>query len=137
LGVSNVPGLAIFGEHENKMTHLTLRKNMAHFSKAANDASTLYVVDRNTATLHFSLLFGHGCKWNNIFKKKVDQLISSGLVKELEDHQSRTSLKVNLEVTHSPQPLKMDHLGICFATIMISLGFSLIVFLIEYLTKFV
>jgi hypothetical protein len=132
LQMNKIPNITAFIEHENKLTKIVFRKK---FLAAAPDyteiLSSKYLLDENLATLHFSLLLLRSHPLNQIFLRKIDQLLSSGLIQKLEE-QTRPSTKPE---DNEAQTLKMDHLDICFNVIMICLGLSCVVFLIECLVK--
>jgi hypothetical protein len=98
-----------------------------------SQAPSVYLLDENSATLHYSLAFNRSNPYNRIFNKKIDQLISGGLVLKFE--QIRTSYhrrQPKQEDSQEPQILTVQHLEICFIAIMICLGLSCLVFMIEF-----
>jgi hypothetical protein len=74
---------------------------------------------------------------NNIFIKYIDQLVSSGLIQKLEQNKVKTSQHSKQVEEQELQPLTMDHLGVCFAAIMICSGLCCFVFFIECLNNFI
>jgi hypothetical protein len=64
-----------------------------------------------------------------------DDLISSGIVRYFEKEEWTGGRQPAKNEETEAQPLTMDHLGVCFAAILIFLGLSCVAFLIECLTK--
>lgn len=126
-----------FAEYQNKMTVLELRKKIkSGMDLSGNTSPSIYILDQDMATLHFSLLFTRGKPWNKVFSKYVDLLVSSGIVAHLEAEFDQT---VKHDDNQEPQTLTMNQLGVCFLLIVGFWGFSCIVFVGEcifgYLTK--
>jgi hypothetical protein len=93
---------------------------------------SFYLLDEDTATFHFSLLFFRASMYRKIFFKKVDQMISSGLVQRIETRMNQVAYEEKQKVEAStPQQLTMEHLGICFLAILICLALSFLVFVAE------
>jgi hypothetical protein len=100
-------------------------------SKNVNQVSSIYFLDSYAVTYHYGLVFNESNPINRIFNKKIDQLISNGVMQELEKIQSQDGVLVQQSNEQAPQQLTMEHLGICFVAVLIFLGMSLAVFAIE------
>jgi hypothetical protein len=110
-----------------------------HIKAVASQEKSLsiHLLDEDTATLHFSLIFSRFKPLNRIFTGKVDQLISSGIVQKLQkDDSTSIFTRHQSQNEKKAQKLTMDHIGVCFAAILSCLGLSLVVFLIELLSKY-
>jgi spore germination protein GerM len=104
-------------------------------SKDTNKDSSLYFLEENLATYPHCFIFPKFHPFNKVFIKKINQLISSGLVEKLANTEVfKLEKKQNDE--QQPRPLTMDHVGVCFVAIMICLGLSFVVFTVEYLIKY-
>jgi hypothetical protein len=90
----------------------------------------LHFVDENIATLHAAMMFSRRNLWNEIFIKKIDQLIDSGVVQKLEKERNAV-VKYDRENQQEPEVLTIDHIGIGFVAVLICLGVSCIVFVLE------
>jgi hypothetical protein len=131
--VEDIPAGWIFGEFSNKVTMPVFRKqaNVDRFWYSAPNPS-FYLLDEDTATFHFSLLFFRANVFRKIFFKKVGQMISSGLVQRIENKMNQVAYKGKQNVEPStPQQLTMEHLGICFLAILVCLALSFLVFVAE------
>jgi hypothetical protein len=126
--VPELPDLSTFAEHQNKLTTLVFRKDF----KAMNRDCTDYLLETNTATLHYSMLFIRLHPWNQVLIKKVDQLFTAGIIQKLENERNLHKQEAKPD-DGKARSLTMDHLGICFATIMICLGLSCIAFVVEWI----
>jgi hypothetical protein len=132
LNDSNMVDPTLFAEYKNKMTYMVIRgDSKTFFSKVSNKATSIHYLNENTATLHFSLFFHRSSALSPAFISKIDQIISSGFVQKFEE--TRNSVAKQLDDEQKTQRLTMGHLGICFAVIMICLGFCCIVFIVEYI----
>jgi hypothetical protein len=100
-------------------------------SKSVNQISSIYFLENYAVTYHIGLVFNESSPINGILNKKVDQLISNGVVQELERIESKDGVLVHQNDEQGPQQLTMEHLGICFVAILIFLGISIAVFVIE------
>jgi hypothetical protein len=128
---------APLGEHANKLTTTVFRNRfIAESLRLSDQEFSAQLVDDNTATVHFCLQFHRSKPLNQIFIRKVDQLISSGLVRHFEKNESSSGRPPARFKSQDAQPLKMNHLGVCFAFILICLGLGCVAFLIEYFTKY-
>ena len=80
--------------------------------------------------MHFSLFLTPNKPWNKIIIETIDHLISAGIAQRIE-------LKVPSpsKEEEGPQPLTMDHLGVCFIFIAICWALSIVVFVGELITK--
>jgi hypothetical protein len=101
-----------------------------------NKVSSFHLLDENFATIHFSMLFGRSNPLNIVFIRKIDQLLSGGLLLkhnnyEIFYHPSQQ------EEEQVPKKLTMDHLGICFVAVTVCLGLSCIAFMIELLRAYI
>jgi hypothetical protein len=132
----------IFAQHENKLTTLYYRNRYnARKAQPGNEGLSIHLLDEDTVTLQFSLMTFRYNPLNKNFLEKIDQLITGGIVEHgLESDNSighsKTRLNSKTKVEDKkPEPLKMDHLGVCFAAILICLGLSCVVFFMEFLSK--
>jgi hypothetical protein len=134
--MTEMPDYSIFSDYANKLTQLVLRQATSTFlSQQANKATSVHLLDENTATFHFSLMLPRPNSANKLFFQIVDQLLSGGLIQKLEADRNFVPLSHKQLEEESPQQLTMNHLGICFAVIMICLALCCIVFLVECLTN--
>jgi hypothetical protein len=86
--VDAVPYTAL-GEPGNKFTMALLRKGVKTFSlRESNEELSVQLLNEDSATLHFCLMFPRSKPLTQIFIYKIDQLISSGIVRRLEEQQS-------------------------------------------------
>lgn len=124
----------VFADYQNKLTSLVLRKEKEiKMSRITGKTSSLHLLEENTGTLQFSLYFWRNCYTNKILIKKVNQLFSTGIIQKLELERTKVNRLLKAENEDKTQILTMDHLDVCFATIMICLVLSCVVFLIECL----
>jgi hypothetical protein len=93
-------------------------------------------MNENTATLLYSMHFVRYKPWNSIFIKKFDQLNSNGLVQKIDNNQNRKIREDKHSEDEKPRPLTMNHVGVCFAIIMVCLSLSCIVFAIEFIVGY-
>jgi hypothetical protein len=138
LAIEEIPEDRIIGELANKVTRPVFRKqaNVDMFWFSAHETS-FYLVNEDTATFHFSLMFFRANMFRKIFFKKVGQMISSGLVQRIETRMNQAAYEGKQKVKQStPQQLTMNHLGICFLAILICLALSFLVFIAERLVSF-
>lgn len=128
-----MPDYRAFADHDKKVTFLTLRKALQIWLANVTDKETsIHFVDKNTATLHFSMTFlRSNTSINQVFIRKIDQFVSAGLVQKMEEDRHVTSRSKWTDNSQKPQPLTMDHLGVCFVVIMICLGLCCVVFMVE------
>jgi hypothetical protein len=125
-----------FAEPENKLTFTTFRNGgKTWMLQKTNAASSLHLLEENTATLHSCLLFPYNLP-SKTFIKKIDQMITSGLVARILKKEYAVYRDTKHDDTQEAQPLNMDHLGICFIAIMICLGICCAVFMIECLARY-
>jgi hypothetical protein len=126
---------SIFAEHKNKLTMLKLRQKYKFILAIRKIADpSLHLLDTNTATLHYSLLFYSVHFLTSRFLKKVDELTLSGIIQKLEKNHNTAEVGMNIEEPEA-QKLTMEHLGICFVAILICLVLSCVVFAVECLTR--
>jgi hypothetical protein len=133
LNLTQFPDHSVFAEPANKLTTLTspnFQKRL--FQNASNDSPSLYWLDKNLATMHFSLFLRRSNPWNKVFFAKIDQLISAGIAQRL-----KPDVSTRKEEDPPARPLSMDHLGVCFIVVVICLALSCVVFAVEWLTKIV
>jgi hypothetical protein len=100
-------------------------------AQKTNKTSSLSLLSENTATLPFSMFFMRANPANAMLIKKVDQLFTSGLVQKFEDDRIPKDLSGKHDDHEVARALTFDHIGVCFAIIMICLGLSCIVFVVE------
>jgi hypothetical protein len=124
-------------EYTNKITQCVFRHQAIRYWNYHLDKSvpSVTLLDENTATYHYSMIFNRFDEKTPIFMKIVNELVPSGIIQKLE--QDRNSIRMKKVEESEPQKLTMDHLGVCFAAVMICLGFGCLVFAIECLTSFV
>jgi nitrous oxide reductase len=107
------------------------KHSKVQMSQASNKASSLHLLDENSATLYFQMFFFKKKTLNHIFIKKIDQLVTNGLVAKLVTAQDTQVHAEKHDEASNPRPLTMDHLGICFFAILICFGVSCAVFTVE------
>jgi hypothetical protein len=130
--VEKMPETRAFLEHDNK---LTMMKNRID-AKIVKETSTvtkapLSMLDENLATLHYSLMFDSSDALQMSLPKKLDEMISTGWIQKINENRSIAGAQKIEDELQEARPLTLDHLGVCFIAILICLGFSLAVFLIE------
>jgi hypothetical protein len=125
-------------EHSNKISLITLRKELLNRHSVYNDGtSSLHLMEKDITTFHYSLWFLKGSPLSKVVNKKVGQLLQAGIIQKSENERFEA---VKQAAKHKDEEnaelLTMDHLGLCFIAIMICLGLSCIVFAIECLTGY-
>jgi hypothetical protein len=134
--VDGAPFTAL-GEPGNKLTMALLHKKFKTLSsRESNEELSVQLLDDVTATLHYCLMFHRPKPLTQIFIRKIDQLISSGIVRRIEEQESTRDQQPARYRDQEAQPLTMDHLGVGFVVILSFLVLSCVAFLIECLTKF-
>jgi hypothetical protein len=134
--VLELPNISIISEPKNKLTLFTLREQAKTWMlQQSNVASSLHFLEENTATLHFCLLFPHSVP-SSLFIKKIDQMMSSGLVQRLRKQENEVHRDTKHDKDEKKLSLSMDHLGICFIVVMSCLGICCVVFVIECLANY-
>jgi HD superfamily phosphohydrolase len=129
LNVTDYPTRDSFFELENKLTVLEYRKqSVISISHSTTITPSLYFVEKNAVTLHYSFMFARHSSMNKVFLNKLDQMISSGM-----SYEPLKSLALEREdFGRAPlQRLTMNHLGVCFVAILIFLCISFAVFIAE------
>lgn len=114
------------------MTILEFRKHFdMTLTNKTDQPSSLHLLDENSATVLVSVAFKRASGLKHVFMRKIDELITGGLLNEIEDK------KVNIKKDENEEarPLTMDHLGVCFIAIMVCLGLSCVVFVAECLCR--
>jgi hypothetical protein len=93
---------------------------------------------QNANTFVYSQCFDRRNHINEIFLRKIEQLMTSGVTKKLEDdtREILKRAKTKADENEGPKQLTFDHLGLCFVAIAICLALSCIVFVLECLTKY-
>jgi hypothetical protein len=119
------------------LTMVVMRKAFRTGSLRFSDAeSSVHLLEEDSATLHYCLVFPRSEPLTQILIKKVDQLISSGIVRHFEVQAFTAGLQPQRYKDQDAKTLTMDHLGVCFTIILICLGLSCVAFLIECSTKY-
>jgi hypothetical protein len=126
--------LAELSDPKNKLITIAGRKFMsALLSKKDPYRETsefkFYFLDENIATTHFFFAFRRTCPYTKTFIRKIDQLISAGIVQKVEIEGKKI-----IEREVEKKQLTMDELSVCFIIVAICLGISFIVFVGECLT---
>jgi hypothetical protein len=97
-----------------------------------DNRATYYFLDEDLATFQTSFFFRKSSPLNEIIKRKIDQLLQSGIIQKFEEERlkalKRSRKEDNEEIA---EILTTDHLGICFIAITICWAFSFVVFLLE------
>jgi hypothetical protein len=131
----NVFDFRALTDHKNKLTFVTLRNSIkALMSQASNIDSSPFLLEENTATLHYAFVLVPLNPLNKVITTKVNQLINSGLVEKMEKAQFYDH-KTSKNDEQKALILTMDHLGVCFLIIMICLVLCCAVFTAECLIK--
>lgn len=124
----------IVPEPTNKMTYLTFRssyhQNVSRFFKKTEPST--YLLDETTATIPFYLVLPRYVPYTEIFKKKIDQMLASGVIDWWNTFLTRIERDEKKFVEKvEPQILTVKSLQIGFTTFLISLAMSFVVFLLE------
>jgi hypothetical protein len=123
-------------DHKNKLTFIAFRKvSNTIMSQQSKKGISIHFLDENTLTYHFSLMFAVPNSKNKIFIKKIDQIITAGLAQKVEVGQESVDREAKIDAKFEPQPLTMDHLGVCFIVIIVCLALCCVVFLAEVLMR--
>lgn len=128
-----MPDSQTFAERNNKLTSTVYRKDFKFKTEKSINvtASSLHVLDENSATFHVSMFFERLNSMSGMFRRKVNQLISTGIIEKLEKKRNSADGPLNIIEAHVARILTMDHLGVCFVFILSLLGLSTFVFAIE------
>jgi hypothetical protein len=124
----------MLSEPTNKMTTTVFRKNHNMFILRGYkfDSPSLGLIGENLATGHYSIFLNPHKPWNKVLNEKIDQMISAGIAQQIEDKS-----ELRKEEDPPPQPLTMDHIGVCFIVICIFWALSIVVFAAEWFSKLV
>jgi hypothetical protein len=95
---------------------------------------SFHLLEENVATLHISVLWIWRNRYIDIFKHKIDQLISAGLVQKTFDMDS-VFKRIEINTDFVPKQLTLEHLGLCFIIISVCWALCLAVFFLELLVK--
>lgn len=91
----------------------------------------------NLLTSHYSIFLMKNHPWNEVLKSKIDRLIQSGIIQKLEEKRFKATMQAEKTKTEDDaKVLNMDHLGLCFYVILIFLGLSFVVFVLECLVGY-
>jgi hypothetical protein len=126
-------------EYQNKMSTFTRREAAKNeLSKISEKPLSIYVLDEDFLTIHMAISLQKSSSFNRVLNRKIDQLLQSGIIQKLEAERFSATKKKEREgdSKRHPQVLTFDHLGVCFAIIMILLAVSCVVFLIECLVGY-
>jgi predicted nucleotidyltransferase len=135
--MKSAPDFESLSEYDTKVTTLTFHQQFRQFlPQEKSSTSTIDLLAEDTLTSHFCLIFRRENPLNNIFLRKIDQIITGGLSGRLKQGDYIKKHFSNQADEHNPHPLTMNHLGVCFAAILICLGLSFVVFLLECSTRF-
>lgn len=96
--------------------------------------ASLTLLDETIATFPAGQKFNSYCPFYETFNRKIDRMISSGLIRHWYDEfYTRKSFKIKPEET-GPEVLTMDHLGIGFLVCLIPLVLGIIAFVVELMS---
>jgi hypothetical protein len=138
----NIKDNQTFSDHLIRASAFTMRKEMGNKLAADLDAApSVYFLDENLATFMFSMFLKKSSRMNKVVKKKIDQLIQSGIVQKLEENRLKAiklaeARRIDEAAQQNAKILTMDHLGLCFVIIAICWGISFVVFLLECLVGY-
>lgn len=124
--------LNIVAESENKATTHVYRSlgHHAMLNYRSGDLSFKLLQD-DVVTALFGIIFKKFCPFFESFNKKIDQMISAGIVSQFSN---RGKIKIRFDEI-GPQILTWDHLSVGFAACTIPLIISIVVFFCEYLGR--
>lgn len=97
-----------------------------------------YIKD-DIITVHMSMFLKKHSRMNKVLNTKIDQLIQSGIMQRLIEAQFAKSTDVTKKEKEDdkkddvPEQLTMEHLELCFVTILICLAVSCVAFFYEVL----
>jgi hypothetical protein len=118
-------------EHQNKVTMPMLRSELAILSKKLDKAFSVFCIQENSATFHLSLILLRGNRFQKTFIEKVNQMVPVGLIQKSENTRTMAGRTDKQDNDPKPQKLTLEHLGVCFAVILICLALSCSVFMFE------
>jgi hypothetical protein len=130
---------SVYTEHTNKISQFVLRKMHDDLiSKDSGKKSYFGYVEEDIITFYISLLLRKHNPMNRIFKIKIDQVISSGIMNKFFVGLFEVSAIVSRkqqeeEKQENPEKLTMEHLELCFYAVLIGLAMSCVVFVAELL----
>jgi hypothetical protein len=101
------------------------------FGYLINKAPSFHLLEENSATLHYSLLFKRRDPYKKIFFKKLDQLFETGWIQWMQHLLEYVAARSVEKDEEGPRRLSMDHLGVCFLAITACLSLTCLVFIIE------
>jgi hypothetical protein len=102
-----------------------------------NKALSQHFTGENLATYHYSLYLKRSSPLNRVISRKIGQLLQAGIIKKFEDERFEAIKRASKQhVEDNAEILTLEHLGLCFFAILICLGLSCIVFVIECFTGF-
>jgi hypothetical protein len=120
-------------DFENKFTMMVFRQDAKlQYSQLSNKATSIYYLEENLLTVHFSLLIDRWNPLKRIIHQKIDQLIETGWIQKIKENRMYDAARnVKNEEEQGPMVLTMDHLEICFVAVLVCLAFCCFVFIIE------
>lgn len=136
--VSNLSGTLIH-DHDNKLSKVVLRKlHQDVLSFYTERPSADHLATENLLTFHFSLCLPKTNFWNEVLKRKIDQLLQSGIAQWIEDKKFVATQKANKAVVSddNAEVLTLEHFELCFVFIVVMLGLSIVVFVVECLVGY-
>jgi hypothetical protein len=124
----------LLADYRNKLTAPAFRSvAKVWLASISNKATSIYLMDENFATYQFALMFDRREESTDVLIRKIDQLISGGLVQKWEKERAANFDSNQLEQEPETKPVTMDHVGVCFIFIFSILGLCCVVFTIECL----
>jgi hypothetical protein len=125
--------LQILVNHEYKISLMTVRKEVLNILASLSDKkSSIHFIEEDLMTLPISFVLKKSSPMNKIINRKIGQLLQAGIIQKFEKERFGAMDRVGKsDHEEIAQVLTMQHLGLCFAAIMIMLALSCVVFVIE------
>jgi hypothetical protein len=98
--------------------------------------ASLRMLDEGFFTLSYSMMFTRNLPYTDTFLKRVNQMISIGIIQEVKNEHNRYGGPEKKNEKVPPQVLTLEQLAIGFTIYLIACGMCVLVFIIEYIFSF-
>jgi hypothetical protein len=89
------------------------------------------LLDENFLQLSYAMMFTRNLPYTETFKNLVNQLITSGIVTEIQNERLLKHIPERTSEKIPPQVLTLEHLAVGFAIYLVATAFCVLVFVIE------
>jgi hypothetical protein len=112
---------------------MVFRKETKNVLASLSDKkSSLHFIGEDLTTLSISFVLKKSSPMNKVINRKIDQLLQAGIIQKFEKERFGAMDRVGKsDHEEIAEVLTMQHLGLCFAAIMIMLALCCVVFVIE------